>query len=103
MPFINFKAHGIILWAEYTNRYEEPELLSLTLSYDEEHNNIEPLVSSDIIEMAYKAINQDILDLREYQKETTREMRQDGAELKADESHERYKCSRYYDFYGNQV
>lgn len=73
MPYINFKAHGIILWAEYTNRYEEPELIALSL--DKDSTNIEPLCGSDIIELAYKAIELDIADIEEYRRESIREMR----------------------------
>lgn len=73
MPYINFKAHGITLWAEYSNFNDEPELVSLSL--DKDSTNIEPLVGSDIIELAYTAIEQDIIDLREYKRESDREMR----------------------------
>lgn len=77
MPHINFKAHGIALWVEYRthSQYDdEPELIAITLDSDPEGVDIEPLVGSDIVEMAYAAINQDIIDLREYQRENAREM-----------------------------
>lgn len=73
MPYINFKAHGITLWAEYTNRYDEPELLAITL--DDSDVDIEPLVGSDIIELAYSAIEQDIRDIDEYRRQSVLEMR----------------------------
>lgn len=75
MPYINFKAHGITLWAEYRHisNYDEPELVALSL--DKDSTNIEPLCGSDIIELAYKAIELDIADIEEYRRESIREMR----------------------------
>lgn len=73
MPMINFKAHGITLWADYTAYRDEPELLAITL--DDSDVDIEPLVGSDIIEMAYAAIEQAIRDIDEHRRQSVQEMR----------------------------
>ena len=73
MAFVSFMAHGIKIWAEYNHRFDEPELEGLTLYKDD--TNIEPLVGSDIIELAYSAIDLDIAEIEEYQRECMAEMR----------------------------
>jgi hypothetical protein len=73
MAFVSFMAHGIKLWAEYSHRFDDPELVGLTL--DKDSTNIEPLVGSDIIELAYSAIDLDIAEVEEYKRECMAEMR----------------------------
>ena len=74
MANVSFMAHGIRLWVEYkAHDYDDIELLSITL--DKSDTDIEPLIGSDVIELAYQACELDIAEIREYQKECTREMR----------------------------
>lgn len=73
MAFVSFMAHGIKLWAEYNTRFDDPELESITL--DKDSTNIEPLIGSDVIELAYSAIDLDIAEIEEYKKEQQLEMR----------------------------
>ncbi len=73
MAFVSFMAHGIKLWAEYNHRFDDPELIALTL--DKDGTDIEPLVGSDIIEKAYNAIDLDISEIEAYKREQQLEMR----------------------------
>ena len=73
MANVSFMAHGIRLWVEYkAHDYDDIELLSITL--DKSETDIEPLLGSDVIELAYKACEIDIIELEEYRKQAAEEI-----------------------------
>ena len=74
MANVSFMAHGIRLWAEYNaSDYDDIELLAITL--DKDSTNIEPLLGSDVIELAYSAIDIDLVEIEAYRRECQQEMR----------------------------
>lgn len=85
MPNTLIKGIQDKLWVSYSNYGGDIEIDSIYIDSDVNKIDVYDYLSSSVKEKAYES------------------MRKDWAELKAEESHERYKCSRYYDFYGNQV
>jgi len=85
MPNTLIKGIQDKLWVSYSNYGGDIEIDSIYIDSDKERTDIYDYLSQSVLEKADSS------------------MRKDWAELKAEESHERYKCSRYYDFYGNQV
>jgi hypothetical protein len=73
MPYVSFMAHGIKLWAEYSNRFDDPELIAISL--DKDSTNIEPLIGSDVTELAYSAIDLDLIEIEAYKRECQQEAR----------------------------
>ena len=74
MANVSFMAHGIKLWAEY-NYHGGHDVELLSIMTDKSTVDIEPLLGSDIIELAYSAIDIDIAEIDEYNKEAAAEMR----------------------------
>ena len=76
MANVSFMAHGIKLWAEYKD-HGDHDIELLSIMTDKSTVDIEPLLGSDIIELAYSAIDIDIAEIVEYKKESVQEMRQE--------------------------
>ena len=74
MANVSFMAHGIRLWAEYYIDSSDIEVLT-AITLDKDSTDIEPLVGSDVVELAYEAIQQDIWEAMEYRRECQQEMR----------------------------
>ena len=75
MPYINFKANGVPLWAEYKyHDYDDIEILSITTA--ESNVDILPVIDENVISLAIDAAEQDQRDLLEYQRECQLEMRE---------------------------
>ena len=75
MPYINFKANGVSLWAEYKyHDYDDIEILAITTA--ESNVDILPVMDENVISMAVDAAEQDQRDLLEYQRECQLEMRE---------------------------
>lgn len=70
------------LWVSYSNYGGDLEIDSIYIDSDVNKIDLYDYLSSSVKEKAYES------------------MREDWAELKAVESHERYKCARYYDDQG---
>lgn len=85
MPNTLIKGIQDKLWVSYSNYGGDIEIDSIYLDSDANRTDIYDYLSQSVLEKADSS------------------MREDWSELKAEEAHERYKCSRYYDFYGNQV
>ena len=85
MPNTLIKGIQDKLWVAYSNYGGDIEIDSIYLDSDANRTDIYDYLSQSVLEKADSS------------------MREDWAELKAEEAHERYKCSHYYDFYGNQV
>lgn len=85
MPSTLIKGIQDKLWVSYSNYGGDIEIDSIYVNSDKDRTDIYDYLSQSVLEKADSS------------------MREDWAELKAIESQERYKCSRYYDFYGNQV
>ena len=85
MPNTLIKGIQDKLWVSYSNYGGDIEIDSIYIDSDKERTDIYDYLSQSVLEKADSS------------------MREDWAELQAEEAHERYKCSRYYDFYGNQV
>lgn len=74
MANVSFMAHGIKLWANYVaHDYDDVELRHIMV--DGCNTDIEPLLGSDVIELAYKACEIDIIELEEYRKQAAEEIR----------------------------
>ena len=74
MANVSFMAHGIKLWANYVaHDYDDIELRHIMV--DGCNTDIEPLLGSDVIELAYKACEIDMAELEEYRKEAAEEIR----------------------------
>ena len=74
MANISFMAHGIKLWANYVaHDYDDVELRHIMV--DGCNTDIEPLLGSDVIELAYKACEIDMTELEEYRKQAAEEIR----------------------------
>lgn len=74
MANVSFMAHGIKLWANYVaNDYDDVELRHIMV--DGCNTDIEPLLGSDVIELAYKACAIDIIEVEEYRKQAAEEIR----------------------------
>ena len=75
MPFINFKANGVSLWAEYKyHAYADIEIISITTT--ESNVDILPVIDENVVLLAVEAAEQDQRDLLEYQRECQLEMRE---------------------------
>lgn len=74
MANVSFMAHGIKLWANYVaHDYDDVELRHIMV--DGCNTDIEPLIGSDVIELAYKACEIDMAELEEYRKQEAEEIR----------------------------
>ena len=74
MANVSFMAHGIKLWANYVaHDYDDVELRHIMV--DGCNTDIEPLLGSDVIELAYKACEIDMAELEEYRKQEAEEIR----------------------------
>ena len=74
MANVSFMAHGIKLWANYVaHDYDDVELRHIMV--DGCNTDIEPLLGSDVIELAYKACDIDMAELEEYRKQAAEEIR----------------------------
>lgn len=74
MANVSFMAHGIKLWANYVaHDYDDVELRHIMV--DGCNTDIEPLLGSDVIELAYKACEIDMAELEEYRKQAAEEIR----------------------------
>ena len=82
MPSTLIKGIQDKLWVKYSNYSGDLEIDSIYLDSDSDKVDIYDYLLPSVKEKAYKS------------------MREDWAELKAVESHERYKCARYYDDQG---
>ena len=82
MPNTLIKGIQDKLWVSYSNYSGDLEIDSIYIDSDVNKTDIYDYLSSSVKEKAYES------------------MREDWAELKAEEAHERYKCARYYDEQG---
>ena len=74
MANVFFMAHGIKLWADYTD-HGDNDIEIKYIMIDGCNTDIEPLIGSDVIELAYQACEVDVAEITEYLRECTREMR----------------------------
>lgn len=82
MPTCLIKGIQDKLWVSYSNCSSDLEIDSIYVNSDVNRTDIYDYLSQSVLEKADSS------------------MREDWAELKAEESHERYKCARYYDEQG---
>lgn len=74
MANVSFMAHGIKLWVNYVEHsYDDIEVKHIMV--DGCNTDIEPLLDSTVIDLAYEACAIDIAEIDEYNKETAAEMR----------------------------
>ena len=82
MPNCLIKGIQDKIWVKYSNYSGELEIESIYIDSDSEQVDIYDYLSQSVLEKADSS------------------MREDWAELQAEQSQERYKCARYYDEQG---